>query len=228
MINQHTLPVTFIKSATETNRQANSFRFPLFLQPKHRFILILIMPYTPLTILAQQRINRIIKAGDTCIDATMGNGHDTLFLAQSVGTTGRVYAFDIQNTAVEATRVLLIHNQLQSRVNVIKASHQVMQDYITDPVKAIMFNLGYLPGGNKSIITRTTNTLAALNASIKLLTTPGCLTIIAYPGHAGGEDEAATIKDWTKHLPDNHFQIEYIYPQSSRNRAPELTIITRC
>lgn len=184
------------------------------------------MPYTPLTTLAQQRIKRIVKAGDTCIDATMGNGHDTLFLAQSVGASGHVYAFDIQNAAAETTGELLIRNQLQSKVHLIVADHQTMHDYITDPIKAIMFNLGYLPGGNKSIITQTSNTLAALNTSIKLLTSPGCLTIIAYPGHLGGEEEAAAIKDWTKHLPDNHFQIEYICPQTHRNRAPELTVIT--
>jgi len=185
------------------------------------------MTYLPLTALAQQRIKRIINTGDTCIDATMGNGHDTLFLAQSVGTSGRVYAFDIQHTAIEATRELLISNQLQSRVNLIEADHQTMNNCITDPIKAIMFNLGYLPGGNKSIITRTTNTLSALNTSIDLLTTPGCLTIIAYPGHTGGEDEAAAIKDWAQHLPDNHSQIERICPQSKQNQAPELTIITR-
>ena len=183
------------------------------------------MAYIPLTALAHESIKTILKSGDVCIDATMGNGQDTLLLAQAVGSSGHVYAFDIQSQALTMTRQRLTHTQLQSRVTLIKADHQSMADYVSHPVRAIMFNLGYLPGGNKTIITHTASTLKALNAAIKLLTTPGCLTIIAYPGHPGGNHETLAIKNWISHLPDKRFQIKTIIPQNKHRPAPELIII---
>ena len=160
------------------------------------------------------------------IDATMGNGHDTLFLARH---SHKVYAFDIQENAINATRLRLEKNNCIDNVSLIHAGHETMHQHINSEEKAdvIMFNLGYLPHADTSIITQEKNTLIALNQAIKLLSTNGLISIIAYPGHPGGNTELQAIIHWHEQLDSSHFAIGIIHSMHEKTSSPRLFTIQR-
>ena len=118
-----------------------------------------------------------IKEGDTVADFTMGNGHDTLFFSKLVGVSGRVYAFDIQPAALESTKKRLVENQAPENYTLINDSHHNAKLYIDRPIKAGMFNLGYLPGSDKSVTTKRETPLPAIEAAIDLLDNDAILLI---------------------------------------------------
>ena len=138
-------------------------------------------------------ILRHLKEGDVCADFTMGNGHDTEFLSKTVGEVGKVYAFDIQKAAVESTAKNLKAAGCPENYVLINDSHHNLKKYITEPIKAGMFNLGYLPGGDKSITTMRETTLPAISDAIDMLGKDACLNIAVYPGHKEGELEGEEI-----------------------------------
>jgi 16S rRNA C1402 N4-methylase RsmH len=151
-----------------------------------------------LDILATEKyfILQHLKAGDVAADFTMGNGHDTLFLSQTVGKDGFVYAFDIQPSALVNTEKRLTDNNCPNNYQLICDSHHNAKEYIKQPIKAGMFNLGYLPGsGNKSVTTKRETTLKAIEAALDLLAPDGILLIAVYPGHEEGEIEGELIND---------------------------------
>ena len=143
-----------------------------------------------------------IAHGDLVIDATAGNGHDTMFLAEAVGMTGKVIAIDIQEEAITATRKRLSEAGLLDRVSLHCGSHADLQEIAggASP-SAIVFNLGYLPGGDRSVITRTEATLTAISASVEILRPGGTLAVVCYPGHAGGDSEAAAVEQFISSSP---------------------------
>lgn len=136
-----------------------------------------------------------IKEGDTVADFTMGNGYDTLFLSKTVGENGRVYAFDIQQSALISTEKRLKENNAPENYTLICDSHHNAREYIKTPIKAGMFNLGYLPGGDKSITTKRETTLSAIETAISLLDKDAILLIAVYPGHEEGEIEGELINE---------------------------------
>ncbi|MGJ8643908.1 MAG: class I SAM-dependent methyltransferase [Luteolibacter sp.] len=138
-----------------------------------------------------------ISPGDTVIDATAGNGHDTLFLAEAVEETGRVIAIDIQEQAINSTRTRLEAADLASRATFHQTSHTEISKIASGVTPtAILFNLGYLPGGDRSVITHTTDSLTAITASVEILAPKGLLAVMCYPGHSGGDEEAAAVYDF--------------------------------
>ncbi|GKU75918.1 class I SAM-dependent methyltransferase [Paenibacillus sp. L3-i20] len=171
--------------------------------------------------------------GDTVIDATAGGGVDTLALAELVGPKGRVYAFDIQQSALDRTHERLAPLAESSRlpdVQLLLQDHATMSGAV-EPVDrghiaAIMFNLGYLPGGDESVITQPKTTIDALQASLTLLRAGGIVTCVLYPGHPGGEQEAAAVEDWAAGLPQNIAQA-VIYRQLQRKTAPYVISIEK-
>lgn len=136
-----------------------------------------------------------LRAGCTAVDFTMGNGHDTLFLSRAVGREGKVYAFDIQQAALDSTAALLQKAGAPNNYTLIKDSHHKMKDYVKEPIRVGMFNLGYLPGGDKSITTMHETTLPAIEAGVELLARDGCLLIAVYPGHEEGSVEGRLIEE---------------------------------
>lgn len=159
----------------------------------------------PITQHAHQLIQQVLDDGDIAVDATIGNGHDTLFLALTVGKTGKVYGFDIQQDALDKTYQQLKNNHAEKQVALFHAGHETIPILLPEDsigkIKAIMFNLGYLPGGDKNKTTGISTTLAALEASLMLLATGGRITILAYTGHPGGWEETEAVKNWAKLLP---------------------------
>ena len=154
------------------------------------------MTYLPHNILSfvHSLLSQHIKTGDCVADCTAGNGNDTLFLAQSVGKTGQVFSFDIQEIALQNTRQRLQDAGLIEPVELILDGHQNIDCYIRTPLDAVMFNLGYLPQGNKNCTTNVDSTMIAIKKSLKLLRKNGILSVVLYGGHENGKAECAAVE----------------------------------
>ena len=137
-----------------------------------------------------------LKEGDVAVDFTMGNGHDTEFLSKTVGESGHVYAFDVQKAAVESTAKNLAAAGCPQNYTLIHDSHHKVKDYVKVPFKAGMFNLGWLPGGDKSITTLRETTMPAIEAAIELMDRDAILNVAVYPGHEEGDAEGNMICDY--------------------------------
>jgi len=141
---------------------------------------------------AKAFIEPIIRPDSVLCDFTMGNGHDTEYLCKKV-PDGKVYAFDIQESALVNTRKRLDDAGLSNAV-LIHSSHANCKEYIKEPIDGGMFNLGYLPGsGNKSLHTMRESTLPAVTGAIELLKKGGVLVISIYPGHEEGRLEGEML-----------------------------------
>ncbi|QDT43942.1 arsenite S-adenosylmethyltransferase [Gimesia alba] len=182
---------------------------------------------TRLTDRAHQLIAAVLQPGETAVDATAGNGHDTLFLCQTVGPAGQVYAFDIQQVALNQAAELL-HQSGYTNCELVCCDHSLLREMIPEEyqgrIGAIMFNLGYLPGGDHSQITQTDSTLTAIEAALLLLRPGGILTVMAYPGHAGGDSEMTAVAKRFRQLEESHFKIEVILARSESTSAPRLLV----
>ena len=150
--------------------------------------------------LQKQFILDHLGAGDTAIDFTMGNGHDTAFLSQAVGEKGHVFAFDIQKSALESTEKTLADANCPKNYTLICDSHHNVKNYVTGKIKAGMFNLGWLPGGDRSITTLRATTLPAIEAAISLLDSDAILTVAVYPGHSEGDAEGKMVDEYLSTL----------------------------
>ena len=146
-------------------------------------------------------LNEHIKEGDTVVDFTMGNGNDTLYLSKAVGNTGKVYAFDVQDEALISTRAHLTENGAPENYELILASHHRVKEFVKEPIKGGMFNLGYLPrSGKKAVTTMRETTMPAVEAAIDLLAPDGALIIAIYPGHEEGALEGEMLREYFKTL----------------------------
>ena len=142
-------------------------------------------------------ISQHLSPGDVAVDFTMGNGNDTLYLSRAVGPTGRVYAFDIQQEALDSTADLLTSSGAPENYQLICASHHLAKDYVKEPIKAGMFNLGYLPrSGKKAVTTMRVTTLPAVQAALELLAPDGVLIVAIYPGHEEGALEGEMLREY--------------------------------
>jgi hypothetical protein len=182
---------------------------------------------------AQRWMSEHLKPGDITIDATAGNGADTHFLAQAVGSSGFVYAFDIQAAALENTRKRLDEagvTRILAPVALIHAGHESMDKQIPTEhhgeIAGIMFNLGYLPGAAQDIITQSPSTILALEIALRLLCSGGLMTIVVYPGHEGGHQEAAAVYDWASELSPSVAQT-VVYRFLQKPGAPYLVALTK-
>jgi len=179
------------------------------------------------TELAHLLIRQHLQPGDSAVDATLGNGHDAVFLAQLVGESGRVWAFDPQPAAHAAAKAEFAAQGVDpGRVTFLEAGHETMAAHLTGSVQVIMFNLGYLPGGDKSYITRTPTTLAALQAAVGLLAPGGLLTVVAYPAHAGGDEEGEAVAAMLAELP-TPWKVYRYQSLNARRPAPYLLVAER-
>ena len=177
--------------------------------------------------LAREVLERAVRPGDTVVDATMGNGHDTLMLCEAVGPAGRVYAFDIQQDAVKETEKLLQSQGMADRATLINAGHEHMKDYVKGPVNAVVFNLGWLPGGDHSITTRWETTSRAVQAALELLGTGGVLVICAYPGHGEGDRERRELAGFLSTLDNRVYNVLRQQFLNANAGAPECFVVQK-
>ena len=183
-----------------------------------------LLPPRP-TALAQLILREVLREGDVAIDATAGNGHDTVFLAGRVGAGGRVLAFDVQAAALAAARARVAAAGLAERVEFFQQSHATMDAHAaSNSVAAVMFNLGYLPGQDHGVTTETAATLAGLTRAARLLKAGGLLAVVCYPGHPGGDVEAAAVQHWFAAMASQRWRVACYGPMATLRPAPFLVL----
>lgn len=168
-----------------------------------------------------------IEKGEVAVDATAGNGHDTLFLAELVGENGHVYSFDIQQDAVNATMNRLKENGFEDRATVILDGHQHVTKYISDEIAGAVFNLGYLPGANHEIITKGETTIQAIEGLLNLLKVNGMIVLVIYHGHEGGKAERDAVLNYVSNLPQKYVHVLKYEFLNQKNDPPFIVAIEK-
>lgn len=184
----------------------------------------------PLTQQAQNAIREVIEPGDVVIDATAGNGHDTQFLAELVGPNGTVFAFDLQPEALSKTARRLGDAGLSNVVLVCESHSNLSQSVpgkFRGNVAAVMFNLGYLPGGDKGVTTLPTTTRPALDQAWQLIKVGGIISVVAYTGHDGGAAETETVEQFLASLPINEIEFRVVESQTGKSSGPRMFLVKR-
>lgn len=182
-----------------------------------------------LTEIAHQFVSQVVQSGECVIDATCGNGHDTLFLAKLVGERGKVFACDVQSQALAATRQRCAeHSHLEFFCESHTALLQRLSQEYHNSIGAIMFNLGYLPGSDKELTTTAATTREAIEHSWSLLRERGLLSILAYVGHSGGIEEAAAVEESLLERVQDRYVKTLSWPESTLSPAsPRLYVVQR-
>lgn len=153
-------------------------------------------------------IKDYIKEGDICIDATAGNGNDTVFLCSLVKEKGKVIALDIQEKAIQQTSLLLQEKGFSDIGKVILDSHVHINSYAKeDTIACIIFNLGYLPGGDHKIATNPESTLIAIERGLKLLKKDGILSVLIYSGKDSGFAERDIVLSYLEKLDSKKYLV---------------------
>lgn len=150
--------------------------------------------------LQKEFISAHLRPGDTAVDFTAGKGGDSCFLASSVGDSGHVFAFDIQSAAINAAKDRALSAGLSERIDFILDSHSNAGKYVKCPIKAGMFNLGWLPGSDHVITTLRETTMPAVEFAVSALDTDGVLTVAVYPGHPEGAAEGEMLSSYFETL----------------------------
>ena len=176
---------------------------------------------------AKEIIEQAMYEGARAIDATMGNGHDTLWLCELAGETGKVYAFDVQPEAVARTRERINSAGYDERVCLLQLGHERMKEAVHEPVDAIVFNLGWLPGAEHGVTTQTPTTLQAVEAALSLLKEDAVMTVCVYPGHDEGERELHALLHWAKNLDPRYFDVIHKSYLNQPNHPPQLLAVRK-
>ena len=172
--------------------------------------------------MAHDFLAQVITPEDIVVDATMGNGHDTLFLAK---LAKQVYSFDIQKQALEKTSQRLQEAGL-TNVELLLQGHETVDQFVTE-VKAAIFNLGYLPSADKSIITQPQTTLEALEKLCQMLIKGGRIAIMIYYGHDGGDIERDAVLNYVSQLPQQEYTATIYRTLNQINNPPFLVMIEK-
>lgn len=169
--------------------------------------------------------------GDVVIDATVGNGNDTLFLSSLVGPSGKVFGFDIQKEALERTLARLQKETADENVQLFHSGHENLKELLPNEVfgkvKAAIFNLGYLPKGDHSIITKPNTTIEALEQLLEIMSPGGIIVLVIYYGHPGGEHEKDTILDYVHQLDQQKAHVLQYQFLNQKNNPPFIIAIEK-
>jgi hypothetical protein len=180
---------------------------------------------------AHEFVRRALSPGALAVDATAGNGNDTLFLAGLVGDAGKVLAFDVQPEALESTQRRLLAAGVRNVV-CIRAGHEHIGGYLDEhapnrPVAAAMFNLGFLPGGDPAVTTRAETTIAACAELLGRLDVGGLLSVHIYAGHHGGADETREVLAWAGRLEWERWHVLRLSSFNKQRNPEHLLMVER-
>lgn len=186
---------------------------------------------------AHRLLAEVLQAGDLAVDLTSGNGHDTLFLWRQVGVTGTVLSFDLQPQALTASAERLRAEGAEvvcgegivpatPGVHFILADHAQVNDYLIAPPRAAIANLGFLPGGDQTLVTTPQSTLAALRALGARLVVGGRIAVVVYIGHPGGREEGELLEKFCAGLPPEQWQTIKLTTLNRRD-APWLMVLEK-
>ena len=168
-----------------------------------------------------------IRSGDTVVDATCGTGQDTVQLAQAVGGKGLVYAFDVQQEALNLTEERLLAEGI-GNVNLIHDSFTKMANYVSkESASVVVFNLGYLPGGDHNITTNAEDTIEGLTSALDTIRHGGIVTVVLYDGHEEGTREKKRVLEWAQALDSAKHHTAYVSMTNQNNNPPEILWITK-
>lgn len=182
---------------------------------------------TKTTDLAMHVTLAYINSGDTVVDATCGTGRDTAALARAVGEDGRVFAFDVQDRALELTEARLRAEGLFN-VRLLKQSFVFMGEHVPEKsAAAAVFNLGYLPGGDHRITTTADSTIEGLHAALRMIRPGGVVTIVLYDGHENGREEKRKVLAWAETLDARDYHVVFGNMLNQANHPPEILWITK-
>lgn len=185
------------------------------------------MPDYQITEFCRRMVKEHIQSGDCCIDATAGNGKDTEFLCGQVGENGKVYAFDIQKEALEKTAERLEMSGLSQRCERILDGHEKMKNYVREQVSAVMFNFGYLPGGDHKIATKPETSVRAVQEGLALLKKGGIMSLCIYSGGDTGYEEKEILLQYLKELDPQEFLVIMGWYYNRQNDPPLPVFVIR-
>ncbi|CAG9622446.1 class I SAM-dependent methyltransferase [Sutcliffiella rhizosphaerae] len=184
-----------------------------------------VLPYS------KKLLNLAISEGDIAVDCTIGNGHDTLFLAELVGEIGHVYGFDIQDEAIHQTKSLLDEHQLANRATLNKISHEHLLDTIPpekhEHIRGAVFNLGYLPGGDKAIVTVPESTITAVDKLLSVMKKEAIIVLVVYHGHPEGQLERDALLEYVSMLDQKKAHVLQYQFMNQKNNAPFIIAIEK-
>lgn len=176
---------------------------------------------------ARELLLSTVESGDIVVDATAGNGYDTLFLTELVGKHGHVYAFDIQAEAIQATTKRLAEANKLDIATLIQDGHENLHHYVQKEVSAAIFNLGYLPGSNHEIITTGDSTQQAIESLLQLLKVGGIIVLVVYHGHPGGKEEKDSILRYVQSLSQSFVHVLSYQFLNQQNDPPFIIAIEK-
>lgn len=180
---------------------------------------------------ARLTLEKAVQTDDIAVDATLGNGHDTLFLANLVGANGHVFGFDIQAEAIENTMAKLKENNVLDRVTLFHSGHEHVSKLIPEEyhgkIKGAIFNLGYLPGGDKSIVTTPETTIQAVESLIEILAPEGIIILVIYHGHHEGAIERDRLLPFLKELDQKQAHVLQYQFINQKNNPPFIVAIEK-
>lgn len=172
-----------------------------------------------------------LRKGDWVVDATAGNGHDSLFLAKQIGESGRLWSVDIQQQALQSTKLRLQQAGVVCDYQPVLGSHAKLAELLPaeakGKIRAVVFNLGYLPGGDQQITTQPDSTITALQQVFDLLLPQGMLAVTLYSGHPGGAEEAAAVDNWVAKLPRKQWLAWRLQLGNASHLAPRSYLIEK-
>ncbi len=180
---------------------------------------------------ARQLLANAITEGDNVIDGTAGNGHDTLFLAKLVGKTGKVFAFDIQEQAILNTKVRLEENDALTQVTLFQKGHEEVKSFVPNGaignITGAIFNLGYLPGGDKAIVTKPDTTLQAITDIFSMLKKGGIIVLVIYYGHEEGKSEKDEVINFVSNIDQTEAHVLSYQFINQKNNPPFIVAIEK-
>lgn len=177
--------------------------------------------------LSHKYVAEHLSGGEICIDATAGRGRDTLFLAKLVGESGKVHAFDVQKDAVESTKKLLEENEIKN-TEVHLLCHSKMASFAEEAtVSAIMFNFGWLPGGDHTKFSHSDTSCLAIAEGLRLLKMGGIMTLCLYYGKETGFEEKDTVLGFVRGLDQKKYSVLLHDFINRKNDPPILVVITK-
>lgn len=174
-------------------------------------------------------LKNTVKMGDTVIDATIGKGNDTIFLASLVGKTGHVIGFDIQEEAIVLTEQKCANNGVSSYVSLHQVSHEQADTYVMANVElgGIIYNLGYLPGSDKSITTLRESTVRSIHKLLPRLKVGSLMILVVYSGHSKGVEEKEGVLDYVENLDQTYYSVLRYGFINQKNNPPFVIAIEK-
>ncbi|AZB44050.1 methyltransferase domain-containing protein [Bacillus sp. FJAT-42376] len=176
-------------------------------------------------------LSEAVQPGSIAVDATAGNGHDSVFLAALTGEEGHVFSFDIQQEAIDATRRNLEDKGLSNRVTLFHKGHEFAEELIPDEyhgnISGAVFNLGYLPGGNKEIVTSPEGTIESIRQLFRMLKPEGIIVLVIYHGHPEGKLEKQSVLEFLQSLPQEEAHVMQYQFINQKNNPPFICAIEK-